>query len=279
MRLPTQTFSFTLLTPCFSGTALGKAANHAVMRIPPIRGHVRSWHRGLFGASSANSIWGSTDGQNAHASRVGLYFASSPIEGTKKAKLLPHANPQSRDNQERRKAESSAPAIPEGTSFALILQRYPACTNDDWGKAIKAMKCWLLLGGLGLRSNRAAGSVWPLDNWAPKTPEALKAILQEIGVRTTVQIAGWDNNFSPAQLRETASDTIGGTGRNHPRFGGIRPRQPSPTKFKVIRLGDRHALLITGSALEAAYQELLGKSNNSRWLALDPWRALYRPSP
>ncbi len=57
------------------------------------------------------------------------------------------------------------------------------------------------------------------------------------------------------------------------------PEGFSYTKFKVIRLGDRHALLITGSALEAANQELRGKRNNSRWQTLGPWRALYRPSP
>ena len=262
MQLHHVDFPFTLLTPCFSGTALGKLDDHAEMRIPPIRGHVRFWHRALFGAADANRVWGNTNGNEGQGSRVALRLLKGPLSDKHPAALLPH---------DLKKSGRDRPSLRDGADFTLRLQRLVSCTNDDWDHAQRAVKLWLLLGCLGLRSNRAAGSVWPEDNHAPNSPEELKARLQELGYTRPVQLAGWDKSLSADTLRETASDTVTSTGRNHPRFGGISPREPSPTKFKVARLGRQHVLLITGPALAAAFNDLKHKP---RWQTFGPWQPL-----
>ncbi len=263
MQLPHLDFTFSLLTPCFSGTALGKHDDHAEMRIAPIRGHVRSWHRQLFGAADANRVWGCTSGDEGHGSRVALRFAGavSARHASPKPTMLPH-----KENPNQR---GPRPGLAPGESFTISLQRLPGCTNDDWDHAQRAVKLWLLLGGLGLRSNRAAGSVWPEEGWAPAKPEALAHVLRSLGFAKPLQLAGWNQSHPADKLRETASDTIGNQTQNHPRFGGIKPRKPSPTKFKVARLGSQHVLLITGPELAAAFNDLKHKP---RWQSLGPWR-------
>lgn len=274
MQLPTATFTVTLLTPCFSGTALGKYAEYAEIRIPPIRGHVRFWHRALFGAEDCNRVWGSTSGQEGHGSRVALRFVGTVP--SKHAQPNPALLPHKEDENKR----GSRPALAAGEQFTVCLQRLPACTVSDWDHAQRAVKAWLLLGGLGLRSNRAAGSVWPEGDWVPRTPGDLKKVVQELGLRNwAVAVLGLDANRNADALRETASDTI--QGNPHANiFGSINPRKPSPTKFKVGMLAPKTGLspapcLIAVApdeqTLRAAERLLTTKPNPGRWLALGNW--------
>ncbi|HOK76086.1 MAG TPA: hypothetical protein PLW35_00015 [Verrucomicrobiota bacterium] len=288
MQLKTVHFTFTLLTPCFSGTALGKQDNHAEMRIPPIRGHVRFWHRTLFGSENCNTVWGSASGDKGKASVVALRFVGpvSQQQASPKAFVLPHKPaPQPRQPDFR----GPRPALAAEQQFVIELQRLVGCNESDWLNAQRALKAWLLLGCLGLRSNRAAGSVWPVADWVPTDRDSLKAELVKLGLRNlTVALIGLGKNKTPAQLRETASDTI--QGNPHQRvFGGIKPeRHPSPTKFKVIRLGQQYCLLawapdtqIVGNdsqrrlILTEAKQLLSTKPNRGRWLALGEWDYIF----
>jgi hypothetical protein len=268
MQLPHQDFTFTLLTPCFSGTALGKIDDHAEMRVPPIRGHARFWHRALFTAQDANRVWGSTNGEEGHGSRVALRFVGpvSTTHAQPSPTVLPH-----KENANQR---GPRPALAPGERFTLRLQRLVGCSTDDWDHAQRAVKLWLLLGCLGLRANRAAGSVWPEAEWVPNTPDELKHRLRELGYTRAVQLAGGGKDLPADTLRETASDTVTSTGHNHPHFGGTSPRQPSPTRFKVARLRGRHVLLIMGPDIATAYRDLTTKRDNHRWQALGLWQQL-----
>ncbi len=269
MNLSTTHFHFTLLTPCFSGTWEGKNAPQAEMRIPAIRGMIRYWHRQLFDNISANEVWGSAAGNEGTASKVAVQFLKTPTAvqtPNPKATLLPH-----KEEEHKRGPRAS---LQSNNTYELTLRRLPACTNEDWDKAQKAVRCWLLLGCLGLRSNRAAGSVWPTGDWVPSSEETLKATLNQLGYTKPVQLAGAGKNLSAAQLRETASDTVSGGNKNHPQFGGIKPRQPSPTKFKVARLGSECVLLITGSNLPQAYKDLTSKHDPHCWRDLGPWKSV-----
>jgi len=280
MQLHHVDFPFTLLTPCFSGTALGKLDDHAEMRIPPIRGHVRFWHRALFGAADANRVWGNTNGNEGQGSRVALRLLKGPLSDKHPAALLPH---------DLKKSGRDRPSLRDGADFTLRLQRLVSCTNDDWDHAQRAVKLWLLVGCLGLRSNRAAGSVWPEDAWVPQDSDSLKTTLQTLGLATwSVALIGLGQSKSASELRETASDTIAGNPYQQV-FGGINPqRAPSPTKFKVIRLGEGFCLLATapagrvlghGSVRRTILQEaehLLHnvKPSPARWKALGSWMPL-----
>ncbi len=283
MHLQHVDFQFTLLTPCFSGTALGKNDDHAEMRIPPIRGHVRFWHRALLGAKDANRVWGSTSGNEGQGSRVSVRFVGSVSSehATPKPFLLPH------------KQSGPRPALAAGESFTLRLQRLVGCTANDWDHAQRAVKLWLLLGCLGLRSNRAAGSVWP-ETWqgepaVPQTVADINNALQRLGLRHwSVALIGLSAGKSEDELRATASDTLAGN-PHQPIFGGISPRKPSPTKFKVawlaaepgqspqpclIAMAPAEQVTVNGFPQPILHHAEKLLKPKPRWQALGPWQHL-----
>lgn len=268
--LPTHTFDFEFLTPCFSGKAEGKNADSSVLRVPPIRGHIRMWHASLFGAADANDVWGSTAGDGC-GSKVGVALKASPPASFTKAEILPH-----KDNANHR---GPRVALPAGSRATLVLTRLPGCSSSQWQHAEKASKLWLVLGTLGLRSARAAGSVWPSGSWVPQDAAALKTTLNTLGYKQPVQQvdAAILNNKSLAyeksdalKLRHAASDTVGGSPR---LFGDIRPtRQPSPLKIKVALFSNGPVLLLTGlstSDMASAHVALKGHPlGETRWMTI-----------
>jgi hypothetical protein len=223
----------------------------------------------LLGAQDCNRVWGSTSGNEGQGSRVSVRFVGSV--STKhthpKATLLPH------------KQSGPRHALATGESFTLRLTRLVGCTADDWDHAQRAVKLWLLLGCLGLRANRAAGSVWP-EMWAgnptvPQTAEALKNTLQTLGLRNwSVATVGLGAGKSEVELRETASDTLDGTSDV---FGGIKPqRKPSPTKFKVARLATNPGHRLQACLLAVAPSEQV-TVNGSRQFILQHAEKLLKP--
>lgn len=242
--LPTLIFEFEFLTPCFSGTAEGKHADSSVLRVPPIRGHIRRWHVLLLGAPDANAVWGSTAGDGC-GSKIGVALQSLPPASTTRADILPH-----KPNANQRGPRVALPASSRAT---LILTRLPGCTSTVWEHAEKATKLWLLLGTLGLRSARAAGSVWPNGPWVPRDAASLKSTLAALGYKHPVQQTDAailsdkrlaNEKIDALKLRRAASDTVGGSPR---LFGDINPtRQPSPLKMKVARFATGPVLLLTG---------------------------------
>ncbi len=263
MKLSAATFEFEFLTDCFSGTAEGKEARESELRVPPIRGHVRLWHIAAFGARSCAEVWSSTAGEGA-GSRVGLRLAAAPPPSANPSALLPHKDRQG----------GARPALEAGTRATLELTRLPLCRDDHWAKAQAAVRLWLLLGTLGLRSNRAAGSVWPAD--PPADAATLKAELTRLGLtRTAVALIGTGAGKSAADLRTTASDTV--EDRRGDVFGQSSPRKPSPVRFKVVRLGDSFALLANApeaGLLARAEEMLMRKPRPERWRALGAWLRL-----
>ena len=178
-----------------------------------------------------NRIWGSTVGEGS-ASRVALIsdaFAR-PSQAQPMPYILPH------------KKQGPRPALAAGQLFTLSLQRLIGCESIDWTTAQNAMKIWLLIGGLGLRANRASGSVWPVGTWVPQTAGQLVETLRSFGFHWPVQLVETPNGTPSEELRRLASDTV----RGQPRlFGDIKPRTPSPTRFKIVELAGRVRLLVT----------------------------------
>jgi hypothetical protein len=268
MNLMTETFRFTFLTPCFSGTAEGKNARESELRVPPIRGQIRFWHRAAFGVESANRIWGSTGGNEGQGSRVAISIDNRPTASRETAPLLPHKS----------HGQGARPALPEGAEAVLKLLRLPPCTDDEWTKALGAAKLWLVAGTLGYRGSRAAGSVWPLAPWAPASPNDLARILAPLiakpaGAWAAALVAGSSGKDS-ATLRKTASDTT--RGRAH-LFGSAQPRQPSPVRFKVVSLQAGLGLMAvapSNQALAEAESVLKSKPDPRRWSELGSWNPL-----
>ena len=268
MKLTIEEFKLILMTPCFSGTAEGRYSDTSVFRIPPVRGHVRWWHRQAFGRDSENTVWGAISDETARSSRVGLRLDAEPKPCNKREPTLPHKE---RDQAQR-------PAFSAGTVATIVLQRLPNCTGEDWSRACSAMKLWLVAGCYGNRSNRAAGSVWPTDaDWTPKCQKTLQIHLGQLTkiAKTpwSAALIGYSIGSDFVTLRKTASDTI-----NEPELFGEaitdRPRSPSPIRFKVVLLDGNYALLAlapTRRLLERAETELNSKP---LWKALGGWSFL-----
>lgn len=253
MKLATESHPFTLLTPAIIGGAEGKFAP-AEMRVASIRGQVRWWHRKTGLIPSFNDVWGQTDGA-VIASKVSLVLDPSTPASHLDASILPHKQSATRD------------AIAPCQSFTLTLRRLVGCGDAHWSAARKAVKLWLLLGGLGLRVNRAAGSVWPLGDWVPQDEEAFKSLLQDLGYTQPVQLAAAGLASTPQDLRHHASDTVKGSPH---LFGEIQPqRKPSPLKMKVIRFGEQYRLLLTG--LDASNMAAARNALASKPLGKVPW--------
>jgi len=250
MNLPAQEYPFIFLSACFSGTWQGKESQQAELRVPAIRGHLRLWHRALYRHADANRVWGSTAGNDGSGSRVGVTLKNLPAPGTTKADTLPH-----KENAFHRGPRA---ALPAGTKATLILQRLPGCTGTDWDHAQKAARLWLLLGSLGYRSNRAAGSVWPDGTTAPANPAALRQELTSLGCNWAINLAPTVIGTTWEPLREAASDTP-----NVPAtYGAARPRTPSPTHLKIVRFGSELRLIIfaqSSHTLASAKTDMQGK--------------------
>jgi hypothetical protein len=120
------------------------------------------------------------------------------------------------------------------------MQRLVGCSSGDWDHATRAVRTWLLVGCLGYRANRAAGSVWPADNSAPRDAAALVAELRHLGLNWPIRISDPAGEFDATELRKTASDTI-----NKSCFFGAAgtEREPSPVRFKVLSFDGAAALL------------------------------------
>jgi len=232
MKLPTVAYPFTFLTACFSGTWQGKDARESELRVPAIRGHLRVWHRALFQASDANRVWGNAAGNEGSGSRVGITLKNAPANSNATAPTLPH--------KEEAFKRGPRVALPANTKATLILQRLPGCTVIDWDHAKKAAQLWLLLGSLGNRSNRAAGSAWPDDATAPASAADLRGQLTALGCNWALALAPVSIGTTWESLREAASDTPAVTAS----YGSSNPRTPSPTHFKVVRFGNELRLLV-----------------------------------
>src|SRR6266545_4771399 len=268
MNLQTETFSFRFLTPCFSGTAEGKDAPTSELRVPPIRGHIRFWHRAAYGADSANLVWGSTSGNEGQASRVAVRVKIGHPPSHQTAQLLPH----------KTHGQGSRPALPQDGRATIEFQRLPACTSDDWAKAVTAAKLWLLAGTLGYRSSRAAGSVWPDEKWTPQSKDDLASLLATLISKPNqpwgATLAGESAGKSWSDLRATASDTP--KGASH-LFGNAIQRKPSPLRFKVVELDSGVCLLAVAPSKELiadAETALKSKPDPHRWNELGKWTPL-----
>lgn len=213
-------YVISLLTDCFCA---GADQNHPEIRVPSIRGHLRRWHERRGEKVPVQKMWGGI-GKDGCASKVKVRLEPS-ITPTHKESILPH------------KGVARRMAI-EPTTFTVSLHS----RNERYLEVAKnVVETWLLLGCLGARANRAAGSVWD-DNLSLSDIPAFAEKLDSLNVAGKWDIRLSKETDSPRNLRKAASDTVNG----HPDIlGAIKPsRKESPLKMKVVRLGDGHHLLL-----------------------------------
>lgn len=247
-----------ILTPCF---CRGAYRDQPEIRVPSIRGMVRWWFRKLGGTpEQEKALFGGVHG-GAVASR--LVFRVSNVAATianPKPPTLPHKP----GNQ-----ASPQAAFQAGARFQLtVTSRLSSLPADLTRRVENALDVWILLGSLGLRANRAGGSLWPAGDSAPKTPPELRARLNQLGCNWPVYLAGTAVGNTVEALRAAATDTInayphifGKTGLRRADLDKIHRansslvtppfndrdnrRLASPLKIKIVRLDGQPRLLIT----------------------------------
>jgi len=231
------------------------------MRIPSLRGQLRWWARVLYGTGAAEyGLFGGIHGKNhgyleesvASSFKLALNpFSNNPPHGSHC--LVPHKQHQN---------GLWAPAITPGSRFTLewTAQMHPdfRAKADDTihnstrqDRLERAIKAWLLLGTLGRRATRAAGSVWPCE-YLP-TVEGFRSSVVALGMPTDVKVAVLNAdeavpNQSAEELRSVADMTVHGlatgTISGDPLgFANAQARKASAWRFKVGHFADGYRLI------------------------------------
>ena len=238
----------TFITPCFSHGA----TDVAEIRPASIRGMLHQWFRLLGGTfQQEREVFGGVKAgarTKDKASRVVVRVRD--IQGSQiSACTLPH---KSGDEASPRNAYS------EATQFTLsISDRLGGLSKDDEKLFRKAVYAWLLMGTLGYRATRAAGSfIWESTTDFPY-PETLEEYANKCHTLTNSNFKVAllkDTKFDSAEVaRRVVSDTLGGrqdpTGKNdlkqlHDPLGKISGgRKTSPLKFRIIKMNENYYIL------------------------------------
>lgn len=237
-------YNIEFITPLFSR---GAYEDRPEVRSSSIRGQFHWWFRALGGNfTDERAIFGGI-GKPAFASKVVIRV--SDLHGNAgTVNTLPHKT----GGQ-----ASPKTAFQIGTHFQLhVLARYGGLQERLQSALSRTLETWLMLGTLGLRSTRAAGSF----RWKPAEPNE-EGVIQSPADFATYEVrclrlidqaplrfALLSESYSnPEEARKVVSDTLGGrddkSGQtdlerlNHPLgkiFGG---RKTSPLRFRIVGIG------------------------------------------
>ncbi len=135
-----------------------------------------------------------------------------------------------------------------------VFRRYGGLSADLDAQFERAFKAWLLLGTLGLRSTRAAGSfMWEaLSDDAISMPTTISeyesacyAVVADAPLKVVVAAKKFD---SAEELRRIVSDTLGGRNDSEgqsdlsrlrdPLGRAFRGRKTSPLRFRIVSPGN-----------------------------------------
>lgn len=236
------TYSFSLLSDTFAhGAYQTMNFNRPELRAPSVKGMIRWWHEALGNTSNDGRIifghvsdrYNGIEGNNA--SRVIIRIQPTTEIREKATEFMPHKGHRG----------GSKAAIMPGTSYQLILtQRRERLPTDLWEQLQRATTAWMLLGGIGQRSNRAAGSPWPKVN-APETPQAYLSTCRDLLTGSRVRVALLDfSDENPNTLRDICGrfpnsrdfDILGNVFGTAGDFRKRVPRKPSPLKLRAVYL-------------------------------------------
>jgi RAMP superfamily len=240
-----STYRLEFITPLFSR---GAYEDRPEVRPPSIRGQLHWWFRALGGnAADEKAIFGGVHG-GATASKV-VVRVSSVMGTLGSLNTLPHKG----GGQASPKA-----AFQIGTRFDLhLLTRLGALDKRLQSALDRTLETWLLLGTLGLRSTRAAGSfrwepVPPLREDSLRPPAdfpAYESRCSKLLEKAPLRFALLGQSYSAAeQARRVVSDTLGGRDDNSGQsdlsrlndpLGKIGPgeRKTSPLRFRIVSIG------------------------------------------
>lgn len=253
----TRSVELEFITPCFSHGA----TDEPEIRPASIRGQLHAWFRILGGGIAAERrIFGGIKQAKASfqghdettASKVVVRVAA--LKGTtREMSTLPHKN---YDTQRK--------AYLPGTTCRVDFVSRLGLSEDDWKLFNRCVDAWLLMGTLGFRATRAAGSfAWKDASFPmPGDPLAYQDACRDLLDGTPCQVAVLDKAYgSEEKARRDVSDSLGGPKRPddgddlkrlHEPLGyvgrrtydrGAPSRKTSPLKYRLVRFGTTLRLL------------------------------------
>lgn len=225
--------SFRFLTPAFPhGAYQAQTDNIPELRAPSVRGQLRWWWRTL-GYGSGDELFGSASGDHGSASKVQVRLICPPAVLLSPSQILPHKeNPGHRGPKQ---------AIQENENrFTVELRLVRGSVDKEQIESLEhTLDAWLLMGAVGQRANRSAGSVWP-ESDAPNSPAKYLSRCKSLLTRSKARIALL--NMAPKtaqQVRDLSGRFLGGFNISVPGnvFGSAAPRKSSSLKLRAVHFG------------------------------------------
>ncbi|MGV3771291.1 MAG: type III-B CRISPR module RAMP protein Cmr1 [Verrucomicrobiales bacterium] len=264
------TYNIEFITPQFSR---GAYDDRPEVRASSIRGQLHWWFRLLGGnAAEEKAIFGGVHG-GAVASKVVVRVSNVEAQG-EWIPTLPH-KPPGRTPQDGPNAPRAG--FRSGSSFQLSILYRLGGLGQFQEKFNRTLEAWLLMGSLGLRTTRAAGSFqWSEGEESPFTCPAsfedyelrCRSLLKNAGIRFGLLDQTYSDSNTPLRL---AADTIGGPRgandwpgldrlnwplgnvgtRDQPsQFPRAPKRKTSLLRFRLVRIGNLYRLAALWDARE-----------------------------
>lgn len=148
--MTSKEYQVEILTSCFCA---GAEPEKAEIRVPSIRGQIRWWFRALGGnAAEETSLFGSVHGNTISSSLA--FRLPNPPQSNKAVNRNDYLLWPLRKNQR-------GVLMPPVSFRLLMIVRRQGMRSDLLEKADAAIQLWILLGAIGTRCRRGAGSLWP----------------------------------------------------------------------------------------------------------------------
>lgn len=276
-----RTIDIEFITPLFSHGA----TDLPEIRPASIRGQLHAWFRIVGGDIEAERrVFGGIKQKNADSRRMPskeeamaskIVVRVCNVDGrVRDLPTLPHKSEKEQQAYLRK-------AYDAGTKCRImIMDRLGDLSESDEMLLNRAVDAWLLMGTLGYRSTRAAGSfVWcdesfpmPLEPLAYQ--DACRDLLDESDVNCKVAVL--DRDYSKAEVaRRDVSDSLGGKNdqqgqddlaRMHDPLGKVNGgRKTSPLKYRIVRFADKFRIL----AFWDGRKEVTGNSDDDFYDVVD----------
>jgi len=221
---------FELLTATFShGAYQSLSINKPELRAASVKGQLRWWYDAIFRDQAAeDKIFGFATARGNQASKIAVRLAD--VEPAQNAEsFMPHKQHQG----------GTKNAILPGSRYTLnLVARREDLDPREQDRLQRATDAWLLLGAIGQRANRAAGSVWPED--APPTEAEFTTRARQLLEGTQLKMAVLPGAYQNERLLRSdagdflASEAFAGIGTP---FGAVKPRRkPSQLRLTAARL-------------------------------------------